>query len=110
MGIFFTWHSSEHKYHLDVKWNPQDEIRDAEVEDHSWLLIPTANRRCTHRTRANRLLGLRVAVDDRHRENSSQLATSGQCDHLATLCRHHRIGNENDGGRIFVRFAGSFDK
>jgi hypothetical protein len=26
MGIFFTWHSSEHGCHLDVKWKPQNEI------------------------------------------------------------------------------------
>ena len=29
MGIFFTWHSSEHGCHLDVKWKPQDESRGA---------------------------------------------------------------------------------
>ena len=26
MGIFFTCHSSEYGNHLDVKWNPQEEI------------------------------------------------------------------------------------
>ena len=29
MGIFFTWHSSEHGFHLRVKWEPQDEFRGA---------------------------------------------------------------------------------
>ncbi len=29
MAIFFTWHSSEHTFHLDVKWKPQDESRGA---------------------------------------------------------------------------------
>jgi hypothetical protein len=29
MGIFFTWHSSEHSCHLDVKWKAPDEIRGA---------------------------------------------------------------------------------
>jgi hypothetical protein len=24
MGIFFTWHSSEHVDQLDVKWKPRD--------------------------------------------------------------------------------------
>jgi hypothetical protein len=29
MGIFFTWHSSEYNFHLDVKWKQQDELRGA---------------------------------------------------------------------------------
>ena len=29
MGIFFTWHSSEHDSRLVVKWKPQDELRGA---------------------------------------------------------------------------------
>ena len=27
MDIFFNWHSSEHDFDLDVKWNPRDEIQ-----------------------------------------------------------------------------------
>ena len=30
MGMFFTWHSSDHSCHLDVKWKPQDEIHGAD--------------------------------------------------------------------------------
>ena len=28
MGVFFTWHSSEHGFHLDVKWELWDGRRD----------------------------------------------------------------------------------
>src|ERR1700689_5438792 len=41
MGMFFTWRSSDHSCHLDVKWKPQDEIHGAdntvERRDHSRL-------------------------------------------------------------------------
>ena len=30
MGMFFTWRSSDHSCHLDVKWKPQDEILGAD--------------------------------------------------------------------------------
>jgi hypothetical protein len=30
MDVFFTWRSSEHHRHLDVKWKPQNEIRGAD--------------------------------------------------------------------------------
>ena len=38
MGMFFTWHSSEHGFHLDVKWEPQDEIHGADntVDCRQW--------------------------------------------------------------------------
>jgi hypothetical protein len=31
MGIHFTWHSSEHNCHLDVKWKPQAQIPGAGI-------------------------------------------------------------------------------
>jgi hypothetical protein len=67
MDIFFNWHSSEHGFNLDVKWNPKARFRceqsrqNGAAKDHSWLHTPTAIAG-PDRTRANRLLGFQVAV------------------------------------------------
>jgi Transcriptional regulator PadR-like family len=37
MGIFFTWRSSEHRYHLSVKWKSQDREAVTEIRAHSFL-------------------------------------------------------------------------
>ena len=68
MGMFFTWHSSEHSAHLDVKWKPQDEIRGADntVERRNGESFEAAHSHCQSpvhpSNQGESLLGFRVAV------------------------------------------------